>query len=158
MYVLGMTKHIRQILEKERIFTPLLSKMLKIPLMMTLLHQKFHGNHPSKGIYIPTDKFYSVNSASLHLSRSSRHQNTPRLPSNTSNHSMTPMLNPHQKPQRRQSDGPIYLHKSIYIFMNEESKEALKKYNLEALQMFQNRKYKRLYVVLMTLLLIQVQN
>ena len=29
---------------------------------------------------------------------------------------------------------------AIYVLMNEESKEALKKYNLEALQKFQNRK------------------
>ena len=53
---------------------------------------------------------------------------------------MTLMLNLHQKPQKRQWNGPIYLLQSIYVLMNEESKEALKKYNLEALQKFQNRK------------------
>ena len=30
--------------------------------------------------------------------------------------------------------------KSIYVLMNEESKESLKKYNIEALQKFQIRK------------------
>ena len=66
------------------------------------------------------------------------------------------MLNPHQNPQKRQWDGPIYLPKSIYILMNEESKEALKKYNLEALKSFRIEKYKSLCVVLMTPLLLQV--
>ena len=49
------------------------------------------------------------------------------------------MMSPHRKPQKRQWDGAIYLPKSIYILMNEESKEALKKYNLEAPKNFQNR-------------------
>ena len=53
---------------------------------------------------------------------------------------MTPMLNTHQKLHKKQWDGPIYLGKSISVFMNEESKEALKKYNLEALQKFLNWK------------------
>ena len=47
---------------------------------------------------------------------------------------MTPMLISHQKPQERLWDGPFYLSKSICVLMNEESKEALKKYNLVALQ------------------------
>ena len=42
--------------------------------------------------------------------------------------------------KERQWDGPVYLPKSIYVLMNEESKEALKKYNLEPLQYFKNRK------------------
>ena len=53
---------------------------------------------------------------------------------------MTPMLNPHQNPQKRQWDRPIYLPNSICVLMSEVSKEALKKDNLEALQKFQNRK------------------
>ena len=53
---------------------------------------------------------------------------------------MTLMLNPHKKCQKRQWDSPIYLPKSIYILMNEQSKEALKKHNLEVLQKFLNRK------------------
>ena len=53
---------------------------------------------------------------------------------------MTLILNPHQKPQKRQWDGAIYLLKSIYVLMKEESKEALKKYNIEPLQKSQNRK------------------
>ena len=52
---------------------------------------------------------------------------------------MTPMLNPNQKPQKRQWDGHIYLPKSIHSPMNEESKESLKKYNLDALQKYKNR-------------------
>ena len=61
----------------------------------------------------PTNEFYNVNPTTSHLARSSRHLNTPRLPVNTSNHPMTLMLNPHQNPQNRQWDGPIYLPKSI---------------------------------------------
>ena len=49
------------------------------------------------------------------------------------------MLTLHQKPQKRQWDGHIYLPKSSYVLMNEEAKEALEKYNLEALQKFKNR-------------------
>ena len=52
---------------------------------------------------------------------------------------MTPMLTSHQEPQKRQWNGPIYLPKSICVPMNKESREALKKYNLEALQTFKNR-------------------
>ena len=50
------------------------------------------------------------------------------------------MLSSHEKPQKRQWDGPIYLPKSIYALMNEECKEAIKKYSLEALQKFHSRK------------------
>ena len=46
---------------------------------------------------------------------------------------MNHMMNPHHKPHKRQWDGPIYLPKSIYVLMSEESKEALKKYSLGAL-------------------------
>ena len=35
---------------------------------------------------------------------------------------MTPTLNSHQEPQKRQWDGPNYLPKSMYVLMNEESK------------------------------------
>ena len=50
MHVLGMIKHTRQIFAKGAIFTPPSLKMLKIPLVMTLFHQKTHGNHPSKAL------------------------------------------------------------------------------------------------------------
>ena len=49
------------------------------------------------------------------------------------------MMNPDYKPQKRQWRGPIYLSKSIYVLMNEETKEAFKKYNLEVLQEYKNR-------------------
>ena len=48
-------------------------------------------------------------------------------------------LNLHQKLQKRQWHGPIYLLRSINVLFNEESKEAFEIYNLEALQKFQNR-------------------
>ena len=50
--------------------------------------------------------------------------------------------------------GLFCLPESIYVVMNEESKEALKKYNLEALQKFKIGESMRLYVVLMTPLLV----
>ena len=42
--------------------------------------------------------------------------------------------------------GLFCLPESIYVVMNEESKEALKKYNLEALQKFKIGESMRLYV------------
>ena len=40
-----------------------------------------------QGIDTPTNEFYNVNSTTSYFPRSSRYQNTPRLPPNTSNHS-----------------------------------------------------------------------
>ena len=113
--------------------------MLQIPLVMTTSHQKTHGNPPSKALIHPA--------TSSTMSTQPQHtclglldiKITLDCHLNTSNHSMTPMLTSHQKPQKRQWDGPIYLPKSTYVLMNEESNEALKKYNLEALQKLKNR-------------------
>ena len=85
------------------------------------------------------DPFSSENPWESSLSTQTHHTfqgllGTPR--SNNPTHSMTLMLNLHQKPQKRQWDGPVYLPKYIYVLMNEESKEALKKYNIETLQKY----------------------
>ena len=46
---------------------------------------------------------------------------------------MTPVEFP-SKTSEKTKTGTIYVPKSIYVLMNEESNDALKKYNLEALQ------------------------
>ena len=71
---------------------------------------------------------------------------------------MTPKLNHHQKPQKRQWDRPIYLPKFIYVLMHDESKEALKKYSLEALLKLLNRRVQEVLCCLDDPLLLQVQN
>ena len=164
MHVLGMIKHTRQILAKGATFPPLSPNMLEIPLMMT---SENPWESSFQDIDTPTNKFYNVNSTTSHLARSSRNQNTQDCPLTPCdlNHLMTPMLNPHHNNQKRQWDGSIYLSRFIYVLMNEELKEAIKKHNLEALQKFQIGKYKfqlgkykRLYVVFITPLLLQMQN
>ena len=77
---------------------------------------------------------------------------------NTPNQSMNPIMNLHYKPQKRQWDGPIYLPKSIYVHMNEASKEALKKYDIVACKEFQNRTVQEAFCCLDDPLLLQVQN
>ena len=79
MYVLGMIKHIKQILEEEATFRPLSPNMLKIPLIMTPFSSENPTETSFQGIDTPSNEFYNVNSTTSHLPRPSRHQNNPRL-------------------------------------------------------------------------------
>ena len=53
MHVLGMTRLTRQLLAKGTTFIPLSPKMLKIPLVMTLFHQKTNEIPTSKALIHP---------------------------------------------------------------------------------------------------------
>ena len=59
----------------------------------------------------PSNEFYSVSSTTTHYPGPPRPKNVPRMPPNTANQSMNTMMNCHYKPQKRQWDGPNYLHK-----------------------------------------------
>ena len=111
-----------------------------------------------QGIDTPNNEFYNVNSTTAHYPGPPRPKNLPRMPPNTPNQSMNPIMNPHHKPQKRQWDGPIYLPKSIYVLMSEQSKEALKNITWKLSKSLKIGQLKRLNVVMMTPLLIQVQN
>ena len=91
-------------------------------------------NSPYGGIDLPPDEFYQVRTLS------SRHPPSPR-PGQPSRPSVRPQSQ-HSgltKPIRRY-DGPIFLPPQIYKFLIQESMEALKTYNTEAINRFHQRK------------------
>ena len=102
MHVLGMTRHARQILAKSNIYSTFTQNVEN-----TSGDDHFPPENPwescFQGITTPSNKFHNVNPTTAHLPRPSR----PRLLPYTSNHSMNPMSNSHQKPLKRQLDGPI---------------------------------------------------
>ena len=88
---------------------------------------------PYMGIDTPTDEFYNINTNQSSPSMSARHKLQPRLW--RSNPNTKPNTFP-KNPARQKWTGPIYLPGHIYILLRQEAKDALQKYNVEAIQKF----------------------
>ena len=88
---------------------------------------------PYMGIDTPSDEFYNVNTNQSGPPMSGRHKLKPRLLRTNLN----VKLNTFPKRSARQKwTGPIYLPGHIYKLLSQEAKDALQKYNVEAIQKF----------------------
>ena len=85
------------------------------------------------GIDTPSDEFYGINTNQSGPPMSARHELQPRLL--RSNLNTKPNTFP-KKPARQKWTGPIYLLGHIYKLYSQEAKDALPKYNVEAIQKF----------------------
>ena len=85
------------------------------------------------GIDTPSDEFYNINTNQSGSPMSARHKLQPRLL--RSNPNTKPNTFP-KKPARQKWTGPIYLPGHIYKLLSQEAKDALQKYNVEAIQKF----------------------
>ena len=85
------------------------------------------------GIDTPSDEFYNINTNQSGPPMSARHKLQPRLL--RSNPNMKPNTFP-KKSARQKWTGPIYLPAHIYKLLSQEAKDALPKYNVEAIQKF----------------------
>ena len=81
------------------------------------------------GIDIPGDEFYNINTNQSVPPMSARHKFQPRLLRSNPNTKANTF--PKQK-----WTGPIYLPGHIYKLLSQEAKDALQKYNVEAIQKF----------------------
>ena len=88
---------------------------------------------PYMGIDTPSDEFYDINTNQSGPPMSARHKLQPR--SLRSNLNTKPNTFP-KKPARQKWTGPIYLPGHIYKLLSQEGKDALQKYNEEAIQEF----------------------
>ena len=89
---------------------------------------------PSQGIDTPSDEFYNINTTHASPPMSSRHKMSPRLPRPNSGPNQFRKKQPNQK-----WTGPIYLPGHVYKLLRQEAKEALQKYNVEAIEKFKSR-------------------
>ena len=87
------------------------------------------------GIDTPSDECYTINTNQTGPPISARHKLQPRLL--RTNPNTKPNTFP-KKPARQKWTGPIYLPGHIYIYklLSQEAKDALQKYNVEAIQKF----------------------
>ena len=85
------------------------------------------------GMDTPSDEFYNINTNQSGPPLSARHKLQPRLL--RSNPKTKPNTFP-KKPDRQKWTGLIYLPGYIYKLLNQEAKDALQKYNVEAIQKF----------------------
>ena len=81
----------------------------------------------------PSDEFYSINTNQSGPPMSARNKLQPRLL--RTNPNTKPNTFP-KKPARQKWTGPIYLPGHIYKLLSQEAKDALQKYNVEAIQKF----------------------
>ena len=88
---------------------------------------------PYMGIDPPSYKFYNINTNQSGPPMSARHKLQPRLL--RSNPNTKPNTFP-KKLARQKWTGPIYLPRRIYKLLSQEAKDALHKYNVEAIQKF----------------------
>ena len=93
---------------------------------------------PYMGIDTPSDEFYNINTNQSGPPMSARHKLQPRLL--RSNLNTKPNTFP-KKPARQKWTGPIYLPGHIYKLLSKEAKDALQKYNVEAIQKFKASRY-----------------
>ena len=84
---------------------------------------------PYMGIDTPSDEFYNINTNQSGPPMSARHKLQPRLMRSN------PNIKPNT-PARQKWTGPIYLPGHIYKLLSQEAKDALQKYNVEAIQKF----------------------
>ena len=92
---------------------------------------------PYMGIDTPSDEFYNINTNQSGPPISARHKLQPRLL--RTNPNTKPDTFP-KKPARQKWTGPIYLPGHIYKLLSQEAKDALQKYNVEAIQKFMTSK------------------
>ena len=85
------------------------------------------------GIDTPSDEFYNINTNQSGPSMSARHKLKPRLL--RTNPNTTTNTFP-KKSARQKWTGPIYLPEHMYNLISQEAKDALQKYNVEAIQKF----------------------
>ena len=88
---------------------------------------------PYMSIDTPSEEFYNINANQSGLPMSARHKLQPRL--QRANPKTKPNTFP-KKPARQKWTGPIYLPAHIYKLLSQEAKDALQKYNVEAIQKF----------------------
>ena len=82
---------------------------------------------PYMGIDTPSDEFYNINT------NQSRHKLQPRLLRSNPNTKTNTLP---KKPARQKWTGPIYFPGYIYKLLNQEERDALQKYNVQAIQKF----------------------
>ena len=85
------------------------------------------------GIDTPSDEFYNINTNQSGPPMSARHKLQPRLL--RTNPNMKPNTFPKKSTRQKWTD-PIYLPGHIYKLLIQEAKDALQKYNVEAIQKF----------------------
>ena len=88
---------------------------------------------PYMGIDTPSDEFYNINTNQSGPPISDKHKLQSRLL--RTNPNTKPNTFP-KKPARQKWTGPIYLPGHIYKLLSQEAKDALQKYNVEAIQKF----------------------
>ena len=92
---------------------------------------------PYMGIDTPIDEFYNINTNQSDPAISARHKLQPRLLRSNPN---TKPNTFRKKPARQKWAGPIYLPGHIYKLLSQQAKDALQKYNVEAIQKFYSLK------------------
>ena len=85
------------------------------------------------GIDTPSNEFHNINTNQSGPPMSARHKLQPRL---LRSHPNTKPNTLPKKPARQKWTGPIYLPGHIYKLLSQEAKDALQKYNVEAIQKF----------------------
>ena len=93
------------------------------------------GRDPYMGIDTPRDEFYNIHTTQYVPPMSARHKLQPRLPK--PNQSLESFQ---EKEIKQRWTGPIYLPAHIYKLLSQEVKDALQKYNAEAIQTFKSRR------------------
>ena len=91
------------------------------------------GRDPYMGIDTPSDEFYNIHTTQYVPPMSARHKLQPRLPKPNQSPETFP-----KKQTKQRWTGPIYLPAHIYKLLSQEVKDALQKYNAEAIQKFKS--------------------
>ena len=81
------------------------------------------------GIDTPSDEFYTINTNKCGPPMSARHKLQPRLPRPNQSPNTFP-----KKQTKQKWTGPIYFPGHLYKLLSQEAKDALQKYNVEAIQ------------------------
>ena len=89
---------------------------------------------PYMGIDTPSDEFHNINTNQSGPPMSARHKLQPIL---LRSHPNTKSNTFPKKPAGQKWTGPIYLPGHIYKLLSQEAKDALQKYNVEAIQRFE---------------------
>ena len=91
------------------------------------------GRDPYMGIDTPSDEFYNIHTTQYVPPMPAGHKLQPRLPKPN----QSPETFPKTQTKQRLT-GPIYLPAHIYKLLSQEVKDALQKYNAEAIQKFKS--------------------
>ena len=89
------------------------------------------GRNLYMGIDTPSDVFYNIHTTQYVPQMSARHKLQPRLPKSNQSLETFP-----KKQTKQRWTAPIYLAAHIYKLLSQEVKNALQKYNAEAIQKF----------------------